>query len=129
VIADVKLGVQLEEVQAPVQRVRVEHVPPHWTAPPVETYVPRLVDHRLVPCVPSGQHLFVEQTLRAAEMFLKAKTNRRKLIRCDLESDDIVSRICDILCVIYLYSSIRRGVQITAYVYTLHMLSKFFLKL
>jgi len=40
VVTDVKLGVQLEEVQASVQRVRVEHVPPHWTAPPVETYVP-----------------------------------------------------------------------------------------
>lgn len=79
-VTDVKLGVQLEEVQASVQRVRVEHVPPHWTAPPVETYVPRLVDHRLVPCVPSGQHLLVEQTLRAAEMFLKAKPNHRKLI-------------------------------------------------
>jgi hypothetical protein len=80
VVADVKLGVQLEEVQATVQRVRVEHVPPHWTAPPVETYVPRLVDHRLVPCVPGGKHLLVEQTLGAAEMFLKSKTNCYKLI-------------------------------------------------
>lgn len=71
VVADVKLRVQLEEVQAPVQRVRLEHVPPHWPALPVETDVPRLVDHRLVPCVAGGQHFLVEQTLWAAEAFLK----------------------------------------------------------
>lgn len=40
VVADVKLGIQLEEIQAPVKRVRVEFMPPHGPAPPVETDVP-----------------------------------------------------------------------------------------
>lgn len=71
VVANVELGVQLEKVEAPVQRVRVEHVPPHRSAPPVETNVPRLVDYRLVPRVTGGQHFLVEQTLRAPEVFLK----------------------------------------------------------
>lgn len=69
-VADVELRVQFEEVQATAQRVRVEHVPPQWPTFPVETNVPRRVDYRLVPRVSGGQHLLVEQTLRAAKVFL-----------------------------------------------------------
>lgn len=77
VIADVEPSVQLEEVEAPVEWVRVEYVLPHGPASPIEADVPRLVDHRLVPRVSGGQHLLIEQTLRAAEVFLKQKKIRK----------------------------------------------------